>query len=170
LSQDERWDFQEYESDTICIPLSVLAGGVASSFVSGLVARVALLLDNARRPRRRAYCRLGTFKGLCELGRLRGVATQPVALAGQPSGRGILHIEDLDSAVAFDTDPLPMLDRKHFFAPNRVHVSYSLAGGFMGFLIRRFGWDHYRRFYSTADRWTFRPVFQRQFGMSFEAA
>ncbi len=52
--------------------------------------------------------------------------------------------KDTDSVLRFDTDPSPMLDPRHFFAPNQVHVSYALAGGFTGFLIRRFGWDHYR--------------------------
>jgi hypothetical protein len=78
--------------------------------------------------------------------------------------------EVIDSVLTFDADPSPMLDPKYFFAPDQVHASYALAGGFTGFLIRRFGWDHYRRFYSKVDRWTFRPLFQRQFGMSFEAA
>jgi hypothetical protein len=78
--------------------------------------------------------------------------------------------EIIDSGLAFDTDPSPMLDSRHFFAPDQVHASYALAGGFTGFLIRRFGWDQYRRFYSKADRWTFRSVFKRQFGISFEAA
>jgi hypothetical protein len=78
--------------------------------------------------------------------------------------------EVTDSVLSSDTDPLPMLDRTYFFAPNRVRLSYALAGRFTGFLIRRFGWDHYRRFYRKADRWTFRSFFKRQFGMSFEAA
>jgi hypothetical protein len=78
--------------------------------------------------------------------------------------------EEIDSVLAFDMDPLPMLDAKYFFAPERMHSSYVLAGGFTGFLIRRFGWHQYRRFYRKADRWTFRSLFQRQFGMSFEVA
>jgi hypothetical protein len=76
----------------------------------------------------------------------------------------------IDPILTSDTDPLPMLDPRYFFAPNRAHLSYALAGRFTGFLIRRFGWDHYRRFYRKADRWTFRSLFKRQFGMSFEAA
>ncbi len=78
--------------------------------------------------------------------------------------------EDIDSVLAFDTDPSPMLDAKYFFAPDKIHSSYVLAGGFTGFLIRRFGWDHYRLFYSKAQRLTFRSVFQKHFGMSFETA
>jgi hypothetical protein len=78
--------------------------------------------------------------------------------------------EGIGSVLTLDSDPSPLLDPRHFFAPDRVHVSYALAGGFTGYLIRRFGWDHYQRFYSKVDRWTFRSVFHRQFGMSFEAA
>jgi hypothetical protein len=62
-----------------------------------------------------------------------------------------------------------MLDREFFCAGTDALILRS-GGGFTGFLIRRFGWDQYRRFYSKADRWTFRSLFQRQFGMSFEAA
>jgi hypothetical protein len=78
--------------------------------------------------------------------------------------------EVIDSVLTTDTDPLLMLDRTYFFAPSRIHLSYALAGRFTGFLIRHFGWDHYRRFYRKADRWTFRSSFKKQFGMSFEAA
>ncbi len=78
--------------------------------------------------------------------------------------------EDIDSVLPFDTDPLPMLDPGHFFAPDQVHASYALAGEFTGFLIRHFGWDHYRRFYGKAYRWRFRSSFRGHFGMSFEEA
>jgi hypothetical protein len=78
--------------------------------------------------------------------------------------------EFMDSVLTSDRDPLSMLDRTYFFAPSRIHLSYALAGRFTGFLVRHFGWDHYRRFYRKADRWTFRSSFKKQFGMSFEAA
>jgi hypothetical protein len=78
--------------------------------------------------------------------------------------------DDIPPFLLFDTDPSLMLAPRHFFEPSRMQVSYALAGGFTGFLIRRFGWDHYRRFYREIDHWKFRSVFQRQFGMSFEAA
>lgn len=78
--------------------------------------------------------------------------------------------EDIGSFLPIDTDPSLMLAPRYFFATDRVHLSYALAGGFTDFLIRRFGWDQYRQFYTKADRWRFRSVFQRQFGMSFEAA
>jgi len=70
----------------------------------------------------------------------------------------------------FDADPSPLLDPRYFFSSDRVHASYALAGAFTGFLIRRFGWDHYRGFYRKAECWTFRSVFQRHFGMRLEEA
>ncbi len=78
--------------------------------------------------------------------------------------------EDIGSFPPFDTDPSLMLDPQHFFAPNRAHLSYALAGRFTDFLIRRFGWDAYRQFYAKADQSRFQSVFQSQFGIGFEAA
>jgi len=78
--------------------------------------------------------------------------------------------EGICSVHNFCTDPSLLFDRRYFFAPHRRHVSYALAGVFTGFLIRRFGWDSYRRFYRKADRWTFRSLFKRQFGISLEGA
>lgn len=75
-----------------------------------------------------------------------------------------------DQALSFGTDPSQMLDSRYFFDPYRMNVSYTLAGEFTGFLIRHFGWDHYRSFYGKVSRLTFRSVFQRHFGMSFEEA
>ena len=77
---------------------------------------------------------------------------------------------EIGSFLPFDPDPSLLLDAQHFFAPNRVHLSYALAGSFTNFLIRRFGWDQYRQFYTKADLSRFQSVFQSQFGMSFEAA
>jgi len=69
-----------------------------------------------------------------------------------------------------DIDLAPLLDHRYFFSVANVHRCYALAGGFTGFLIRRFGWDGYRNYYRMADRWTFRAQFVRQFGMSLEEA
>ena len=66
--------------------------------------------------------------------------------------------------------PAPLLDRQYFFAPERVHDCYAMAGEFTGFLIRRFGWVRYRLFYRRADRWKLRSSFRRNFGLSLEAA
>jgi hypothetical protein len=69
-----------------------------------------------------------------------------------------------------NTDPSPLLDRRYFFAPDRMHDCYAKAGTFTGFLIRRFGWGRFRRFYRRVNRWTFRSLFRREFGMRFEEA
>jgi hypothetical protein len=73
-------------------------------------------------------------------------------------------------AIALDIDPARLLNRAYFLAPERLHFSYALAGAFTAFLIRRFGWAAYGRFYRKADRWAFRSRFARVFGMSFEEA
>jgi hypothetical protein len=64
----------------------------------------------------------------------------------------------------------PLLDHRYFFSAANIHRCYALAGGFTGFLIRRFGWDGYRDYYRKADRSTFRARFKRQFGISLEGA
>ena len=64
----------------------------------------------------------------------------------------------------------PLLDRGSFFSPANLHRCYTLAGGFTGFLIQRFGWDRYRDCYRVADRRNFRSHFEKQFGMSVEWA
>ena len=69
-----------------------------------------------------------------------------------------------------DMDLAPLLDRRYFFSEAHQHRCYTLAGGFTGFLVRRFGWDTYRELYRRSDRWTFRPCFGRRFGMSLEGA
>jgi hypothetical protein len=81
-----------------------------------------------------------------------------------------VSVEDMDRALSSGADPLQMLDRRYFFAPDRMHMSYIIAGAFTEFLIREFGWDNYRRFYIKASRWTFRRVFQRHFGVTIEEA
>jgi hypothetical protein len=73
-------------------------------------------------------------------------------------------------AQRFDTDPSLLLSPQYFFAPQWQRDSYALAGVFTGFLIRRFGWDRYKRFYRMADPWTVRSAFKRQFGMGLEEA
>jgi hypothetical protein len=69
-----------------------------------------------------------------------------------------------------DLDIGPLLGRSHFFSEAHQQLCYTLAGGFTGFLIRRFGWDTYRELYRRTDRWTFRARFEKRFGMSLERA
>jgi tetratricopeptide (TPR) repeat protein len=79
-------------------------------------------------------------------------------------------VEEMDRALSSGADPLQMLDRRYFFAPERMRMSYILAGAFTEFLICQFGWENYRRFYIKAYRRTFRRVFQRHFGVTVEEA
>jgi len=41
---------------------------------------------------------------------------------------------------------------------------------FTGYLIRRFGWDSYRRFYRKVSHGNFQLIFCKHYGMSFEEA
>jgi hypothetical protein len=76
-----------------------------------------------------------------------------------------------------------LLRRRFFFSPRCRSACYILAGGFTGFLIRRFGWDRYRTLYLTVRPvhidGVFRPVpgpvrfaatFQKVFGLTLVEA
>jgi hypothetical protein len=58
--------------------------------------------------------------------------------------------------------PLPwFMKRSAFYSGERW--SYMLAGSFTGYLVRRFGWDHYLRFYRAAAEDNLEVVFRRTF-------
>lgn len=63
-----------------------------------------------------------------------------------------------------------VLDVPSFFAPSQMTQSYASAGIFTGYLIRRFGWERYRRFYRRAERLTLRRSFRRHFGTPLDDA
>jgi hypothetical protein len=65
-----------------------------------------------------------------------------------------------------------MLKESYYRNPCREHACYLLAGSFTGFLIRRFGWQRYRRFYLSQAAWGgfYRWVFRRHFGLTLEKA
>jgi hypothetical protein len=63
-----------------------------------------------------------------------------------------------------------LLDRKFFFSDPYRRFCYILAGSFTGFLIRRFGWDTYRRLFCMAVRVRFHVALQRCCGQSLERA
>ncbi len=63
-----------------------------------------------------------------------------------------------------------LLNRKFFFSKAHVYACYALAGRFTGFLIRRYGWERYRRFYRRCYGPRFRAQFTRCFGVSLEKA
>jgi hypothetical protein len=73
----------------------------------------------------------------------------------------------LDNAIP----RLPALVRRRFFfSAARRQACYVLAGSFTGFLVRRFGWDSYRRFFRRANGWRFPSAFRRSFGVSLSEA
>jgi hypothetical protein len=65
----------------------------------------------------------------------------------------------------------PLLDRKFFFRETEHWTWYVLAGSFSGFLIARFGWDAYERFYRDLGRGrNFDTKFRTHFGLTLEEA
>jgi hypothetical protein len=64
-----------------------------------------------------------------------------------------------------------LLDERAFRAKEHVHRNYCLAGSFTDFLIRRFGWSRYKRFFAeSASAKHFRATFERSFGVTLEEA
>jgi hypothetical protein len=65
----------------------------------------------------------------------------------------------------------PVLDGQFFFREENHWAYYILAGSFTGFLIRRFGWDAYQRFYCRlAGKRRFDGSFHKHFSMTLEQA
>lgn len=66
---------------------------------------------------------------------------------------------------------LPLLLKpKFFFAEPHRHICYVLAGSFTGFLIRRYGWQQYRKLFRLCDGSRFLTKFEKCFGATFEKA
>jgi hypothetical protein len=63
-----------------------------------------------------------------------------------------------------------LLTRRFFFSDAHRRRCYILAGSFTGFLIRRYGWDKYRRLYRHSYDIGFRLSFKQLMGITFEAA
>jgi hypothetical protein len=63
-----------------------------------------------------------------------------------------------------------LLNANFFLWGPRRDDCYLLAGGFTGFLIRRFGWENYRKFFRTASGFNYRSKFRRVFGVSLDRA
>lgn len=83
----------------------------------------------------------------------------------QPIGAAVLPL------LRQGVPKLPSLLRsKYFFAEPQRRSCYTLAGSFTGFLIRRFGWDRYRRLYRRCDGFRFRAKFRKCIGVSLEEA
>jgi len=63
-----------------------------------------------------------------------------------------------------------LLDEGFFFAEQRRHTCYLLAGSFTGFLLRRYGQKAYRRLYARASRRNFGRELHRCMGVSLDEA
>lgn len=63
-----------------------------------------------------------------------------------------------------------LLRSRFFFAEPQRGSCYVLAGSFTGFLIRRYGWDRYRKLYRGCDGFRFAARFQKCFGISLAKA
>ena len=63
-----------------------------------------------------------------------------------------------------------LLKRPFFFGERRRHANYLLAGSFTHFLIERYSWQIYRRFYRYSDSVFLLSHFKRIFGVSLDQA
>lgn len=63
-----------------------------------------------------------------------------------------------------------LLKPRFFFAEPQRYSCYIIAGSFTGFLIRRYGWQPYRKLFRLCDGIGFRPKFETCFGVSLEKA
>jgi hypothetical protein len=63
-----------------------------------------------------------------------------------------------------------LLDPKFFFAEPQREACYLLAGSFTGFLIRRYGWEKYRKLFRQCDGKRFQAKFKKCFGVPLEQA
>jgi hypothetical protein len=63
----------------------------------------------------------------------------------------------------------PYLHPKAFHQESYPWTMYMLAGSFTGFLVWRFGWDRYERFYRAIGKRRFEACFSRHFGVPFDA-
>jgi hypothetical protein len=63
-----------------------------------------------------------------------------------------------------------LLKSEFFFAEPHRHACYVLAGSFTGFLIRRSGWQQYRKLFRLADESRFRATFKKCLGVTLEQA
>src|SRR5262245_13418511 len=79
----------------------------------------------------------------------------------------------VDEAARQVPNPPPLtslLGTKEFFAATQLWMHYVLAGSFTGWLIHRFGWTAYRRFFRAAKGGFAKRAFRQHFAMSFEEA
>jgi hypothetical protein len=63
-----------------------------------------------------------------------------------------------------------LLKPAFFFSEPHRYACYLLAGSFTGFLIRRYGWQPYRRLFRLCNGRRFRAKFRKCLGVSLEKA
>lgn len=63
-----------------------------------------------------------------------------------------------------------LVDPDVFYEQKQLHAAYCMAGSFTGFLIRRYGREQYRHFYSRATRRNLERCFFDSFGLTFPEA
>jgi hypothetical protein len=63
-----------------------------------------------------------------------------------------------------------LLKRKVFFSEAKRHSCYLLAGSFTGFLIRRYGWERYRKLFCRCNGSRFQAKFKKYMGVTLEQA
>ena len=93
----------------------------------------------------------------------------PVWLQGGYYG---MHVDDAARRVLRRWRPRlsSLRKQKVFFGEQHCDDCYILAGSFTGFLIRRYGWAAYRRFYRKSHALNFNGCFRKVFGVSFGKA
>jgi hypothetical protein len=63
-----------------------------------------------------------------------------------------------------------LVERDFFFGNEYRHACYVLAGSFTSFLIERYGWEAYRKLYSTCHPHHVEWAFQSSLGTTFDEA
>jgi hypothetical protein len=63
-----------------------------------------------------------------------------------------------------------LLNRRLFFSEQHRHDCYVLAGSFVRFLIRRYGWERFEKLYRSCNSYRFRAKFKKHIGVTLERA
>lgn len=80
-----------------------------------------------------------------------------------------IDLQALSEILSGNELPLLHLFNDDYFRTSEPE-SYFFAGSFTGFLIERFGWDAYCRFYSASDSRNFEREFEKHFSMNLLTA
>lgn len=109
-------------------------------------------------------------RGEAELDKLNEIFG--TSIAGPITVERGLYVDDVATPLVYATGYKlsSLLKSKFFFKEQHRRHCYLLAGSFTTFLISRYGWKTYRRFYRNSDSVFTRSQFKRYFGLSFEQA